>query len=333
MSHMLTVGGDRGRRIVWEDDFDGATLGDGWNITTRVVNPNGEEQAYTDRSTNVRVADSTLILECHRESYMGQAWTSGRVDTNDLHEFHFGRMEARMKLPHGWGFWPAFWMLGANSGVALDESGVATVIGQPWPECGEIDIMESYNFSTNYTSGAIWGGGSENSWHGPIARTDWNVYALEWTPETLEFYVNDTLNWTWPTSTISAMQKPMYLILNFAVGGNTPTDETTPDTAQALVDWVRVYAPAGDRVVRVPETLTLDKATATATVGGAQVIVTATIAPSTARDKGIAWTSSDEAVAIVGGGYVTAVGAGTATITATTWNGLTATCAVTVTAP
>jgi beta-glucanase (GH16 family) len=41
-----------------------------------------------------------------------------------------------MKLPQGEGIWPAFWMLGSN----IDENGGDT----PWPQAGEIDILELY---------------------------------------------------------------------------------------------------------------------------------------------------------------------------------------------
>ena len=61
-----------------------------------------------------------------------------------------------------------------------------------------------------------------------------------------------------------------------------------------------------------------------------QLVLTATITPDDASDKSVAWTSSDEAVASVVDGVVTANGWGTATITATTINGLSASCEVTV---
>lgn len=66
-------------------------------------------------------------------------------------------------------------------------------------------------------------------------------------------------------------------------------------------------------------------------IPGAKETLVATILPATASDKSVEWKSSDEAVATVENGEVTAVAEGEATITATTDNGAkTATCAVEV---
>ena len=86
--------------------------------------------------------------------------------------------------------------------------------------------------------------------------------------------------------------------------------------------------------------INLDKTEASMTVGGDALTLTATVAPATATNKTVTWTTSDPTVATVADGVVTAVGAGTATITATATNGTaatsddkTATCTVTVSNP
>ena len=84
---------------------------------------------------------------------------------------------------------------------------------------------------------------------------------------------------------------------------------------------ITVYAEAGS--------VMLDKEMAELTEGET-VTITATVLPENATNKAVAWSSSDENVATVKDGVVTAVKAGNATITVTTVNGKTATCTITV---
>ena len=90
------------------------------------------------------------------------------------------------------------------------------------------------------------------------------------------------------------------------------------------------YVKTVERVVEVkPTGITLDKTSLNLNANQTAQL-TATVTPANATNKTVVWTSSDNSVATVSNGVVTAVSAGTATITATTSNGLTATAKVTV---
>lgn len=81
----------------------------------------------------------------------------------------------------------------------------------------------------------------------------------------------------------------------------------------------------------VPTGITLDKTTASIAVGSTEQL-TATVTPEAAENKTVTWTSSNQDIATVDStGKVTAVAAGTATITAKTFNNLSATSSITVT--
>ena len=86
----------------------------------------------------------------------------------------------------------------------------------------------------------------------------------------------------------------------------------------------------GTQTVAV-ESVTLNKTELTLEVGGEETL-TATVAPDNATDKTVTWSSDNAAVATVENGKVTAVSAGSATITATAGD-KSATCTVTVNAP
>lgn len=87
----------------------------------------------------------------------------------------------------------------------------------------------------------------------------------------------------------------------------------------------------GDNEGTVPTSVTLNK-TSVSLEAGKMTQLSATVLPSSAVDKSVTWTSSNTAVATVDSkGVVTAVKAGTASVTVKTSNGLTASCTITVT--
>ncbi len=245
---------DRSWELVWQDEFDGSLLdGANWNIRLMPDPYNEELQYYPDRPSNspganVRVEDGRLVIEARREDFEHRKYTSARVNTKGKREFLFGRFEARMRLPAEVGMWPAFWMLGGN----IDEVG--------WPACGEIDIVEGKGRLPNWTSGALHRGPdsagnlitsdeyelSEGDFH-----HDWHVFAVEWEPEQIRWYVDDALFQTvdkpegvektyWPFD----HGHPFFIILNLAVGGWFDKPHMPPDNLEPqrlLVDYVRVY--------------------------------------------------------------------------------------------
>jgi len=242
---------DPAYKLVWEDNFDGTELNrDDWNVELHAPGwVNAEWQEYVDCEDNIYVKDGNLIIQPIKDE--NDYYTSGRVNTQNKHDFKYGRFEARLKVPSGMGFLPAFWMM------PTDES----FYGQ-WPKCGEIDIMEVMGQSTDTLHGTLHFGEPHAQRQGTYKLQDgdfskeFHVFACEWEPGEMRFYVDDELYFTehdWFTKrngfdevTYPApFDQPFYMILNVAVGGSWVgyPDATTKfeENAQMVVDYVRVY--------------------------------------------------------------------------------------------
>lgn len=234
--------------LVWSDEFDGSSLNTG-NWTAEIGTGTGgwgnnELQYYTDRSQNLKVTGGNLVITAQKESYQGMNYTSARIKTQGLKNFTYGKIEARIKLPSGQGIWPAFWMLGSNINTAY------------WPACGEIDIMERVNNNAGVNGTVHWDAGGHAEFgrvSGNLDFSQYHVYSVEWDSKYIrwfvdgnqfnEFYIENG------TGNTEEFQRPFFLLLNLAVGGNWPgaPNGSTSFPAQMLVDYVRVYqegAPA-----------------------------------------------------------------------------------------
>lgn len=112
---------------------------------------------------------------------------------------------------------------------------------------------------------------------------------------------------------------------------STSTFSFDVTTSACLVTSIELYGSASSETVDVTG-VSLNKTSATLDIGGSVDLI-ATIAPSNATNKNLTWSSSNEAVATVNNGSVTAVSSGNAVITVKTEDGnKTATCAITVNA-
>jgi beta-glucanase (GH16 family) len=248
-------------KLVWSDDFDGPngsaadsskwvseTGGGGWG--------NDELEYYTSRLENASQRDGKLVIRALQEKYTGgdgvtRNYTSARLKTQGKFSQAYGRFEARIKIPRGEGIWPAFWMLGDD----IDKSG--------WPAAGEIDIMENIGKEPALIHGTIHGPGysGANGIGAPYElpsgepfADNFHVFAVEWEPNVIRFYVDDHLYATrtpvdLPKGARWVYDHPFFLLLNVAVGGAWPgnPDASTAFPQTMLVDYVRVYARAASQ--------------------------------------------------------------------------------------
>jgi beta-glucanase (GH16 family) len=241
--------------IVWADEFNGAagspvdgskwkfdTGGSGWG--------NNERQYYTDSTSNAAMdGQGNLVITARRENpnnyqchYGRCEYTSARLLTAGKFAQAYGRFEARIKIPRGQGLWPAFWMLGNDIGT------------NPWPNSGEIDIMENVGKEPNMVYGTLHGpgysGGSaiSSGRSNPTPYADaFHTYAVDWEPNAVTWYVDGQQYARKTPADIRGNRwvydHPFFMLLNVAVGGYWPGDPdgSTQMPQTMTVDYVRVY--------------------------------------------------------------------------------------------
>lgn len=243
-----------GWELVWSDEFDGDAIdpanwafelgGWGWG--------NGEAQFYTDRPENARVENGLLVIEARLEKFEDKYYTSSRLVSQDLQEFQYGRIEARMKVPPGAGLWPAFWMLGSEFSRNPDDP-----FDSNWPQAGEVDIMEYLGREPDLVMGTVHGPGYSGAggitrWNRqdfPIAD-EFHTYAIEWKEDEITWFFDDEPYFTLTPEVVGdrewVFNQPFFLLLNLAVGGNFAgtIGLDTKFPANLYVDYVRVYQQA-----------------------------------------------------------------------------------------
>lgn len=252
--------GATSKKLLWAEEFNAKKvssvstknwkydLGDGYGWG------NSEQEYYTKNRENIKIngkgqleitakripETSTILDRC-----LSCQFTSAKIKTADKLGFKYGRMEARIKLPAGKGTWPAFWMLGAG-----------LTKGEVWPDCGEIDIVEAKG-SQPYTAwGTLHGPGysGQNGTQrgsvfmnmGSALSNEYHVYAIDWKPNQIDFYVDNNLYFTHTATDVApnkwAFNGEFFLILNLATGGNFEPDiDPMLQTATMSVDYIRYY--------------------------------------------------------------------------------------------
>ena len=248
-------------KLVWNEEFNGNTPQSApdpqnWTYDTganrwgnhelETYCAYGSSTAPCDAATPNSYVGSDGYLHIVARKSAKNTYTSARLKSQGLRSFRYGRLEARIKMPAGQGFWPAFWMLGND------------IHHSPWPACGEIDIMESIGKSPSNNYGSIHGTGftgtsittSYTLREGKFADA-FHTFGILWSPGEMKFYLDDPSNvyTTYTPASLTAGgiwpfdSRNFFFILNLAVGGDWPgsPDASSVFPQEMLVDYVRVY--------------------------------------------------------------------------------------------
>lgn len=328
-----------GRLLVWHDEFDGSAVdSQKWNHLYGYYTSNRYYMHQNNLANNAFCQDGNLHYNNKKDSDMPLTdWTGAFIWTKGLFEFRYGLIEAKMKFPDNPVYHSTFWTMGAGYDRVCDPNAVADASkGLLWASCGEIDIAEADNGTVTTTK--HWADNLETNHHvtggHETLSTDasnWHIYGCEWTEDYIKIYCDRVLKGTFAISdanvgAFNAFRRPHFLMFNQLPELN---GSQAQDYLETQVAWVRVYAPEGVSEVIPDTSLALDSASLSMSVGDTHLL-TGLFTPSNPTDMTLTWVSSAPSVAMVYGGKVTALASGTATITATTKNGHTATCTVVV---
>lgn len=248
----LDINTPEGYRLVWHDEFnEGTSLGNDWTHEVQGAGwVNNELQNYVNGSADgkrvTELVDGKLNINCFKGSD-GKIY-SGRVYAKVNTGWEYGYFEARIMLPEGKGTWPAFWMMPVGNDWNTN----------PWPMCGEIDIMEEVGVVPNEVSSSIHtqdynhtiGTQKTHAMTIEQAEGEFHLYALEWTEDAITTYVDGKVQLAVTKQQLGAghnqwpFHYAFYPILNLAWGGdwggmNGVDESALPVTMK--VDYVRVF--------------------------------------------------------------------------------------------
>ena len=237
-------------QLVWSDEFDYNGLPDSlkWAYDTEGNEAgwgNNEAQFYTEANEkNAWVENGVLHITAHKKKMGGKEYTSARLVSKA--DWEYGKIEVNAKLPDAFGTWSAIWMMPA---------GWSYMDGN-WPDIGEIDIMEHVGHELGVIHASAHS--KDYQWQKQTQKTatvfipdvnkEFHSYILEWTPDVLKAYADDSLYFEYQNEGLGKTKwpydKPFNLILNIAVGGAWGSmkgidEEAYPQTME--VDFIRVY--------------------------------------------------------------------------------------------
>jgi len=253
-------------KLLWSESFKGsagaAPNSKYWNIVLGDGSAqnlpgwgNGERETYTKSAIALTgsTADGLAITASRPPAtdqplcYYGPCdWYSGKMDSSKKVSFQYGLIEAKIKMPAGGGTWPAFWMLGTS------------ILGKTaWPNCGEIDIVETEGNNPLSVLGTVHGpgysGGSaktDTTYSATDLSLDYHTYGVLWLPNKISWLLDGKVYFTVTKSDVAPNAWPFnnkfYMILNLAMGGNLGGDiDPTINSTTMNVQWIHYSSVNG----------------------------------------------------------------------------------------
>lgn len=231
-------------KLVWREEFNQKKHFDEtrWSKIGRGRSPWDCHMSDFDSCYDMRHGNLILrILPNYSQKNDTAPYITGGVCSRHKMTFTYGKVAVRARLHGASGAWPAIWMLPDGNA--------------PWPDGGEIDIMERLNHDSTayqtthsyYTHTLKKTSYPKQGSTGPIDPDDFNVYAVEITPDSLAYYINDKLTYSYPrVEAEGPMQypfgKPFYLLLDTQIGGGWVGAIDPKDYPMEMeIDWVRYY--------------------------------------------------------------------------------------------
>lgn len=237
--------------LVWEDNFNTYNP-DIWH-KSHLFDGHGGAGPLVYLDQNITVDNGNLVLTINKESFSCPSWaldpewfcvrqyetgnpytyTSGRIQSKEAYNTQFGYIEARVKVPPGFGFFPAFWVYlgeGVSNPSNAAEIDIFEILSGTYPNTSVLTT----NYHLEYPSATV------KHVHELIGfnYTDWHTYAIEWSPSKIIWYVDG-----FPIRTFSnhVIIDPVRIAFNVGLDPNNPPNLSTPFPSQMLVDYVRVY--------------------------------------------------------------------------------------------
>ncbi len=268
--------------VVFEDDFSGTELDtDKWGRIPYVNWGVSDWRVYQSQDPSLVQANAdtgTLTLWGRYGDYESQAhhsgvvaegdpsYACGGITTQNTFTFRQGYVEVRARFDCADGVWPAIWLMPVSG---------------PWPQTGEIDIMEHLNYQGTILQTIHYANAQGNdasrstnpSWTDPNVKLQWHTYGMEWTEDAITFYLDgeQTARFTaemvgeayWP---FGADAEEFYILIDQQIGGNWVTDNGARAINQSLLsttgagfelDYVKVYSTAQYASIPEPGTAAL----------------------------------------------------------------------------